>query len=174
MASNPTDQPPTGAVTGGPSSQASPRAPITRLDSLSRRGGRGSTPLKVKPKVPPQRNHLDLQRAARLDQVTLPAGHSSVNASAAPRGGPLGRGGRGGVSRSYAMPPPLRTGEGMASGPFGAGSVITSVSTSKYRRLSLSHMMGAVAYTSRVSDENHRQIRRKLLPPTSNERGWAC
>ena len=125
MASNPTDQPPTGAASGGRSSQTSP------LDSLSRRGGRGSTPLKVKPKVPPQRSRLDLQPAAGLEQVALPTGPSSVNA---PRGAHLGKGdrgfsgGRGGLSRSYAMPPPLRTGEGMASGPFGAGSVITSTS----------------------------------------------
>jgi hypothetical protein len=41
------------------------------------------------------------------------------------RGWSSGIGGRGG-GRGYGMPPPERQGEGMASGPFGAGSVLTA------------------------------------------------
>ncbi len=41
------------------------------------------------------------------------------------RGWSGGVGGRGG-GRGYGMPPPERQGEGMASGPFGAGSVLTA------------------------------------------------
>ncbi|KAI9885792.1 MAG: hypothetical protein M1823_002421 [Watsoniomyces obsoletus] len=118
------------------SSSAAATTPVVRLDSLSKRG-RGAAPLKVKPKATARRSLLEREQAEQEERSRLAAQNAA--ASQAGRGLPPGRGqrggrwtrapgifgSRGGPSRGYAIPAAERQGLGMASGPFGAGSIIT-------------------------------------------------
>lgn len=125
------------APDGQPPSHAEPSSavasPVVRLDSLSKRG-RGSAPLKVKPKATVRRSLLEREQAEQEERSRLAAQNAAAH-SPAGRGqrgkrwtrAPGMFGTRGGTARSYAMPPSERQGIGMASGPFGAGSIVTGM-----------------------------------------------
>lgn len=123
------------------------RPAVQRLDSLSRRGGlsAGSVPsvpaasgIKHKPKATVvRRSQQERDQAEREEQQRIAAKSTTAwaaqNASqdagmGRGRGWARGRGQTGARAglRSNAMRPPARFGEGMASGPFGAGSVLSS------------------------------------------------
>lgn len=137
-------------------SSAQPRQGVTRLDTLGRRGGSSPTPqaLKIKPKATASRRSVQEREEAereeqrRLEARNIAAANASGSSSHIPlsgdgrggffrgRGYQRGRGwfgGRGGVRGGYAMPYPERIGEGVASGPFGAGSVLTGMCELNHR-----------------------------------------
>lgn len=125
------------------------RQGVTRLDTLAKRGGSAAAakPLKIQPKAVGRRSLLEREEAEREEQRRLDtrtttaadasgsssnrglSGHGrgdSFRARGWQRGGGW-FGGRGGTRSGYAMPLPERVGEGMASGPFGAGSVLSGM-----------------------------------------------
>lgn len=125
---------------------------VTRLESLSRRGGAAAPApakvLRIKPKAPVRRSLQERQQAEREEQKRIEARTAATNAAeGSSRGGHAdGRGGfrssawrgrgstgdRGGMRGGHMTGPSQRVGEGMASGPFGAGSMMSGRSKGVY------------------------------------------
>lgn len=104
----------------------------------SARGATASQSLRYKPKTQSRRSAQEREKLEQ-EERDRQAARNAQDAASAGRGGPSnmrgrwnrGRGpiaGRGsGIYRGYAMDPPERIGPGMASGPFGAGSIQTGM-----------------------------------------------
>ncbi|KAI9793902.1 MAG: hypothetical protein M1816_007154 [Peltula sp. TS41687] len=129
-----------------PSGQARHAGGVARLDTLARRGSSSPAPnsLKIKPKATVNRRSAQEREEAEREEQRRQEARNAAAANASGSGsnaGPSGegkggffrgrgwqRGGRGGGwfggrGGGYAMPYPERFGEGVASGPFGAGSI---------------------------------------------------
>ncbi|KAI9840319.1 MAG: hypothetical protein M1837_001766 [Sclerophora amabilis] len=163
-------------------SASAPGSSVTRLNSLSRRNventtrGRGassSKPLKFKPKAPIRRSKEERDRAEREEQERLAARNAGFYPAEAGAGDGFldgrgdfrgsasrGRGVFGGQERGrggFGAARMGRTGEGMASGPFGSGSVYSAKPQTSRRKPHRDAADGASSARSRASTTNKTQ-----------------